>query len=143
MSDFESDIAQWRCQLFVTGIKDVEVLDELESHLREDIERRVRAGAGGSGAFREAVARLGRFQTLKTEFDKIEKRERKYMKRILMIGGGILGVLVGMALVMPAVAQYRQIGAMRNAEPWLFLIGSLMTLAGCYAAARNLKKKRA
>ena len=65
------------------------------------------------------------------------------MKRGLMIGAGIVGVLVGMALVMPAVAQYRQIGAMQNGEPWLFLIGSLMTIGGGIAAVRSLKKKQA
>jgi hypothetical protein len=67
----------------------------------------------------------------------------KYMKRGIMIGLGILAVLVGVALVMPAVAQYREIGAMRNDEPWLFLIGSLMTLGGCFAAVRSFKKKQA
>jgi hypothetical protein len=143
MSDFEAEIAEWRCQLFTAGIKDVEVLEELESHLREEIDRGLRAGADPRRAFQTAADRFGRFQALKAEFDKIEKRERKYMKRGLIIGAGIVGVLVGMALVMPAVAQYRQIGAMRNGEPWLFLVGSLMTLAGCFAAANGLKKKRA
>jgi hypothetical protein len=51
--------------------------------------------------------------------------------------------MLGMALVMPAVAQYRQIGAMRNDEPWLFLLGSLMTIAGLVAGARSFKKKQA
>ncbi|HEY2084303.1 MAG TPA: hypothetical protein VGI88_16095, partial [Verrucomicrobiae bacterium] len=76
-------------------------------------------------------------------FEKTEINERKYMRRGLIIGAGIIGVLVGMALVMPAVAQYQQIGVMRNGEPWLFLIGSLLTLAGCGAAVRGLKKRRA
>jgi hypothetical protein len=65
------------------------------------------------------------------------------MKRGLVIAAGIIGVLVGLALVMPAVAQYRHDGAMRNDEPWLFLIGSLLTLAGCGAAIRGAKKSRA
>ena len=65
------------------------------------------------------------------------------MKRGLIISVGIAGVLVGMALVMPAVAQYRHEGAMKNDEPWLFLIGSLLTLAGCVAAVRSLKRARA
>ncbi|HWC61451.1 MAG TPA: permease prefix domain 1-containing protein [Verrucomicrobiae bacterium] len=141
--NFDADIAEWRGQLFAAGIKDSRVLDELESHLREEIERRIHAGVDVRRAFQLAVARLGEPQALKVEFDRIEKRERKYMKRSLMIGVGILGVMVGMALVMPAVAQYRQIGVMRNNEPWLFLIGSLMTLAGCVAGARGFKKKRA
>ena len=65
------------------------------------------------------------------------------MKRGFIISVGIAGVLVGMALVMPAVAQYQHEGAMKNDEPWLFLIGSLLTLAGGVAAVRSLKRARA
>ena len=64
------------------------------------------------------------------------------MKRGIMIGLGILVVMVGMAFVMPAVAQYQHEGAMRNDEPWLFLLGSLMTLGGCVATVRSFKVKR-
>ena len=64
------------------------------------------------------------------------------MKRGLIISAGIAGVLVGMAFVMPAVAQYQHEGAMKNGEPWLFLVGSLLTLAGCGAAFRGMKKSR-
>jgi 4-hydroxybenzoate polyprenyltransferase len=71
------------------------------------------------------------------------KREGKYMKRGLIIGAGIIGVLVGMAFVMPAVAQYQHEGAMSHDEPWLFLLGSLLTLGGCGAAVRGMTKSRA
>lgn len=64
------------------------------------------------------------------------------MKRAVNIGGGIVGVLAGMAFVMPAVAQYHNEGVMRNGEPWLFLIGCLMTLAGCGAAFRGFTATR-
>ena len=65
------------------------------------------------------------------------------MKRGIWIGAAIVGVMVGMAFVMPAVAQYRQLGAMRDNEPWLFLIGCLLTLAGCAAGIRSFKTARA
>lgn len=143
MHNFEPDIADWRRQLIAAGIKSADVLDELESHLREDIERKIQAGVDVNRVFQKAALRFGEPQAIKAEFDQVEKRKRKYMKRGMMIGAGIVGVMVGMALVMPAVAQYRQIGVMRNGEPWLFLIGSLMTLAGCYAGAKGLIKKRA
>ena len=141
MRNLENDITIWRQQMFAAGINSDKVLDELESHLREDIERRIRSGANAAGVFQIAVNQFGEPQSLKGEFEKV--KERKYMKRSVMIGVGIVGVLVGMALVMPAVAQYRHEGVMRNGEPWLFLIGSLLTLAGCGAAVGNLKKNRA
>lgn len=140
MNNFEPKIADWRRQLIAAGIKRRDVLDELESHLREDIERRARSGAEAAQLFEKAVAQFGQPQSLKAEFDQI--KERKYMKRGVMIVVGIVGVMVGMALVMPAVAQYRDLGAMRHEEPWLFLLGSLMTLGGFFAGFRGLKKAR-
>ena len=141
MRNFEPKIADWRRQMISAGIKNPDVLDELESHLREDLERRARSGADAAQMFEKAVAQFGRPQSLKAEFDRI--KERKYMKRGVMIVVGIIGVMVGMAFVMPAVAQYRDLGAMRNEEPWLFLLGSLMTVGGCFAGIKGMMKKRA
>ena len=107
------------------------------------MERRILYGAAEQDAFDKAIQQIGQLERLQAEFKKAEINERNYMKRGLIIGAGILGVMVGMALVMPAVAQYRQAGVMRNNEPWLFLIGSLITLASCGAAVRGLTKKRA
>jgi hypothetical protein len=143
MRNLDNDIATWRQQLFAAGIKSAEVLDELENHLRDDLERRIRAGADAAQVFGMAVAQFGPPQSLKTEFEKVQNKERKFMKKGLIISAGIIGIMVGMALVMPAVAQYRHEGAMKNDEPWLFLIGSLLTLAGCVAAIRSLKRVRA
>jgi hypothetical protein len=142
MNSLDMEIAQWRQQMLAVGIKRADVLDELESHLREDVERRIRSGTDEARALRTSIQQLGRPSSLKTEFEK-ENTKRKYMKRSLITSAGIVGILVGMALVMPAVAQYRHEGAMRNGEPWLFLIGSLITLAGCIAAIRSLKKRTA
>lgn len=143
MFDVEQAVSDWRKQMLAAGVKTPVPLEELESHLCEDIEQRVRAGLETSAAFQEAVRRIGEAGTLKAEFETVENQERKIMKRSLVVAGGIVGVLVGMAFVMPAVAQYNHEGVMRNGEPWLFLIGSLMTLAGCGAAVRGLKKRSA
>lgn len=142
MFELNRAIADWRHELAAGGIASSEVLDELESHLRDDVERRTRSGAKPEGALQSAIEQIGGIKNLKAEFEKVHNKERKYMKRALIIGG-IIGVLVGMAFVMPAVAQYQHEGAMKNSEPWLFLLGSLLTLAGCGAAFRGLKKSRA
>jgi hypothetical protein len=63
------------------------------------------------------------------------------MKRTLLISLGIAGILIGIALVKPAVAQYQYTGAMSNDEPCLFLLGSLLTLAGAGAALVGTKKR--
>jgi hypothetical protein len=143
MFNLEQAISDWRRDMTAGGINSTDVLDELESHLCEDIEQQVRSGLGADNAFQDAVRRVGRAGTLKAEFDRVKNEERIVMKRSLLITAAVIGVMVGMALVMPAVAQYRHEGAMRNDEPWLFLVGSLITLAGCGSAIRGLMKGRA
>jgi hypothetical protein len=141
MFPLEEAIAAWRDQMLAAGIQTPVPLDELENHLRDDIQDRMQAGASRAAAFQLAVNQIGQPDTLQSEFSKIN--QRKIMKKGTLIAAAVIGIMVGMALVLPAVAQYRQEGVMRNAEPWLFLIGSLLTLAGCAAGVRSLAKSRA
>jgi hypothetical protein len=143
MFNLEQAISDWRREMAAGGIESPDILDELQSHLCEDIEHRVRTGSQATDAFQDAVRRIGLGGALKREFDKIENEEKKFMKRSLLFIAAFIGIMVGMAFVMPAVAQYQHEGVMRNGEPWLFLLGSLLTLAGCGAAIRGLTKGRA
>jgi hypothetical protein len=143
MFELDQAVADWRQQMLAIGIKKSAVLDELEGHLRDDVEHRILYGAMAQDAFQKAIQQIGQLERLKAEFEKTEIDERKFMKRGLIIGAGILGVLVGMGFVTPALGQYQHEGVMRNAEPWLFLLGSLLTLAGCGTAICGLKKRRA
>src|SRR5881394_201443 len=104
MPSLDQNIARWRRQMSAGGIKDPRVLDELESHLREDVERRERLGVAKDHALQMAIQQIGQPGALQAEFARIETGERKYMKRAIIISAGIIGVLVGMAFVMPAVA---------------------------------------
>jgi hypothetical protein len=70
MFDLDRAISEWREQLASKGIGSPEVLDELESHLREDIEDQRRLGTGEQGSFEGAVQRIGQAGLLKTEFAK-------------------------------------------------------------------------
>lgn len=67
MFDLEKSIANWRKQMVAAGIE-ISALDELESHLRDDIDREVRLGTMQSEAFESAVRRLGQPAILKKEF---------------------------------------------------------------------------
>jgi hypothetical protein len=72
MFDLEKAIAKWRRQMTAEGIKTSEVLDELESHLRDEIENKIRLGEDVKDAFEAAVNMLGQPAPLRTEFAKIE-----------------------------------------------------------------------
>jgi type II secretory pathway component PulF len=71
MFNLEQSIAQWRREMAAGGLRSRKVLDELESHLRDDFERRVRSGASGQEAFQFAVRQLGFIDALTREFSKI------------------------------------------------------------------------
>jgi hypothetical protein len=70
MFSLESAIAEWRCQMLAAGINAPVPLDELESHLRDDIEQRVGAGDQEARAFELAVQRIGHAAPLRKEFMK-------------------------------------------------------------------------
>jgi hypothetical protein len=141
MFDLNQAITEWRKQMVVGGINVSEVFDELESHLRDGVERRIQSGTNPEQAFELAVRQIGQAQILKTEFNK--NNHTKLMKPIVLITLGIIGILVGMAFVMPAVAQFRHEGAMSHDEVWLLLLGTVLTLGGLGASIRGLKKRSA
>ena len=69
--NLETAISEWRERLAATGLKSRETLDELESHLRDDIDDLLRSGKTVEDAFELAVARVGRSVALAEEFSKV------------------------------------------------------------------------
>jgi hypothetical protein len=70
MFDLERAIGKWRQQMLAAGIKTPVPLEELESHLRDDVEQQIRTGLGARKAFRAGVKRLGQADPLTEEFAK-------------------------------------------------------------------------
>jgi hypothetical protein len=70
MFNLNQALAAWRRQMAAGGIASADVLDELESHLRDDVDAQVRAGADAEKAFDAAVQRIGPAAALKKEFAK-------------------------------------------------------------------------
>jgi hypothetical protein len=87
MSDLDAQIEKWRRQMADGGVHAVEVMEELESHLREDIEAQQSAGVGEQEAFAASVARLGGAEVLKKEFDKVGGMNR--VKSVFLTLAGI------------------------------------------------------
>ena len=46
MLDLDQAIAEWRKQMLAAGIKTPVPLEELDIHLREDIEQQMKSGSG-------------------------------------------------------------------------------------------------
>ncbi|MDB6020720.1 MAG: hypothetical protein JWQ04_577 [Pedosphaera sp.] len=108
MFDLEEKITQWRQQMLVAGIKAPEPLDELENHLREEIERHVKAGSNVQSSFENAINKLGAADMLKSEFDKIgaAKEARAVKQAQIMIVGSLIAVS-GFAIFITALLLFR------------------------------------
>src|SRR4051812_26653281 len=71
MFDLEKAIRDWRRQLVASGVNSRAVLKELESHLREEIERQSELGLKPKAAFEEAIQRMGDPACIHQEFAKV------------------------------------------------------------------------
>ena len=65
------------------------------------------------------------------------------MKRTLIIISGILGALVGLGFVMPAVALLRTTGGLPGFEVALLLLGAALTLTGGGVVVYGAKNRQA
>ena len=72
MFDLEQAIADWRQQMLAAGIKTPVPLEELEIHLREEIERQTEADLSETEAFKASVQKIGPAQAVQNEFRKVE-----------------------------------------------------------------------
>jgi Clp amino terminal domain, pathogenicity island component len=90
MFDLETAIANWRKQMLAAGIQSPVPLEELESHLREDVEQQVRSGTIESQAFHIAVQRIGQALTLKKEFMKTDDIKGTFLRKLkrFLLGPG-------------------------------------------------------
>jgi hypothetical protein len=140
MFDLEQSIADWRKQMFAAGIKTPVPLDELEIHLREEIELQMKSGLNEQKAFEISVRQVGQPKMLKREF---KKSERTFMKRTLIILIGIFAVLFGPAIFLPALAKHNNLGIWNFDIVCPIVLGTLITLIGVSTAIYGFKKRKA
>jgi hypothetical protein len=76
MFDLEVSIALWRQKVQRAGIRSVTTLDELESHLRDDLEAQLSAGVDPAQAFELAAWRIGPPADLRSEFNLADETAR-------------------------------------------------------------------
>jgi len=98
MFDLEQSIADWRQQMLAAGIKTPVPLEELESHLREDIEQQMQSGLSAEKAFESAAQKIGRVYALQTEFAKVGGVEKstKWEQRIVFFI--LVGVIIPLGI---------------------------------------------
>ncbi len=101
MFDLEHEIERWRRELLDAGLNACE-LDELEDHLRTDIEEQLRSGIGLRQGFETAAARIGPGSLLKTQFKQAHRRRKQRTAAIL--AKATLGVLLTWTVLFIGIA---------------------------------------
>jgi hypothetical protein len=139
MFNLDHAIAEWRKQMLAAGIKTPVPLEELEIHLREEIERQIKSGLNEQKAFETAIQRIGQPKMLDNEF---KKSERTFMKRTLIILIGIFAVLFGPAVFLPALALHNHQGVSGSRVMVPMVVGIIITLIGISTAIYGFKKRK-
>src|SRR5438105_2760291 len=82
MFNLNHAISEWRQEMAAGGLKNRKVLDELENHLREDIERWMVEGKTAEQAFEIATQSIGPARSLNAEFDKVGRKHSMRQVRL-------------------------------------------------------------
>ncbi len=99
MSDLEKRIEQWRNALRTSDAFGASDVDELESHLREEMERLRPLGLSETEAFLVACHRLGAADVLEAEYEKVNTDRRSLLRLSWMAAGVLVYVLAGYLVV--------------------------------------------
>src|SRR6516225_6987315 len=103
MPELESGIREWKRSLILAFGGPGEIVEELESHLREEIDRMRQAGHGPEAALAAAQAKLGRPVDLAAEYARVAPPARWLP---IPVGLALLVLLLGYlgwALVVPGL----------------------------------------
>lgn len=140
MPEMEQRIAQWRRDLAETTGCNNEVLDELESHLREEIQQLVRTGQTEEQALALATLRLGQPSALAREFAKVAAPANWLPVRVVRFVAVVLAILiVGYLLACSQAVGLlgaAHVGAVALGYTLSLLVGSL---AICYVTTRPFR----
>jgi hypothetical protein len=123
MRNLNAKIAEWRSRMAAGGIKFPAVLDELESHLREEIERQVRLGIKEGEAFEIAARKIGDSDLLKAEFAKVAGSKEARAGKVL----GIACCLAALPLSVFAIPNFLMIHELPAGERALSVLAILLT----------------
>jgi hypothetical protein len=88
MFDIEKAVLEWRKEMAARGINAPEILNELESHLRDEVASRMSSGCGEETAFNAAVQNIGEGTALQAEFAKVSEaglHSNKFLKRSCLV----------------------------------------------------------
>ncbi len=132
MFNLEQAIAEWRRQMRAAGIKTPVPLEELENHLREDIETQMHSGFTAESAFTLAVGRIGDVTRLREEFEKaadlLKARKLKRTRKLLLGYALLMGLILMPACFAYSSITLRQQGIQVTVGDWLLVFGTIIPI---------------
>ena len=114
MFNLDQAIVEWRRQMLAAGIKTPVPLEELESHLREEIERQAESGLSEAEAFPAAVHKIGAAQGIQSEFRKVEAIKEDRQWQLVQI---MLVVFTGLSPILCASSAFSKHGVASEMTP--------------------------
>jgi len=127
MFELEEKISEWRRQMLVAGIKTPAPLEELEFHLREEIERQMKAGLNEQEAFRTAIQIIGQADALKTEFGKAGIPLEMRFVRLVGIACGVVSGLFSLWILLVLLTVHEA-----NLAERVFGLAAVATIILCW-----------
>ena len=135
MFELSEQIGDWRHQMQQNDTCRPSDIDELESHLRDEIEGLRSKGLSDEEAFWVAQHRLGNADNLQSEFGKVNQR-LTWQRRLLWLIGGYLLVSVAFTLKDLAIAGLAIAGLLSGAtDTTLVAIQSSVSAVLLFAVA--------
>ena len=104
MFNLEQSISEWRRQMQSVG-RNPDTLDELESHLREDLERRMQSGESEEQAFEAAVQGVGQASLLKREFAKLGGKRSTWLRKLKRLIAGAFDPVPSLSAFTPGARR--------------------------------------
>ncbi len=132
MFNLETAIAEWRRQMRAAGIKSPVLLEELENHLREEIETQMHSGFTAESAFTLAVGRIGDAARLREEFEKaadpLKARKRKRARKLIVAEALFMSLIFMPGVFAYSSIDFRQRGIAVTAGDWLLVFGTIIPM---------------
>ena len=121
--------------MLAAGIETPVPIEELENHLRDDVEQQMRARTDAQQAFESAVRRIGQARLLKAEFRKAERAGGNNMINHNRLYTVVLGIMaIGTAVTAVGLYEWQRtvggpVGHLPGrAVPWISAMNSAYTV---------------
>jgi hypothetical protein len=102
MFNLEKAVASWRRQMMKAGIKNAQIMDELEAHLREEVEHQLAEGTDPEVAFDKATLKMGAPKPLQREFKKcrgVQSDRRRFYQALYILSALIFILINGWTMI--------------------------------------------